>query len=347
MPRRIFDGEPALMILVTGGAGYIGSHAVLALRAAGQPVAVFDDLKEGHRAAVAAGVPVVQGDLSERPLLEKTIREQKVDAVMHFAARCYVGESVHDPSKYVRDNALGMHHLLEAMRATGVKRIVFSSTCATYGVPEKMPITEELERRPINPYGITKRFCEEQLEMYCRAHGFAAVALRYFNAAGADPQGRLGEWHEPETHLIPNILRSVLSGGQRPLEVFGDDYPTPDGTCVRDYVHVEDLANAHLKALAVMKPGSFEAINLGTKRGSSVLEVIAAARQVTGAKIDSVVKARRAGDPPVLICGGDKAKRVLGFEPKWTNIADVVAHAWKWLSAHPKGYADAKAPRAD
>jgi len=333
------------MILVTGGAGYIGSHAVLALRAAGEPVVVFDDLREGHRAAVAPDVLVVQGDLADQPLLEKTIRERKVDAVMHFAARCYVGESVQNPAKYVRDNALGMHHLLEAMRATDVKRIVFSSTCATYGVPERMPITEELERRPINPYGITKRFCEEQLEMYCRAHGFSAVALRYFNAAGADPQGRLGEWHEPETHLIPNILRSVLSGGARPLEVFGADYPTQDGTCIRDYVHVEDLATAHRSALAVMKPGLFEPINLGTRLGHSVLEVIAAARKVTGAKIEYVVKPRRAGDPPVLICGGDKAQRVLGFQPKWTDVVDVVAHSWKWLSAHPKGYADAT-PRA-
>jgi UDP-glucose-4-epimerase GalE len=334
------------MILVTGGAGYIGSHAVLALRAAGEPVVVFDDLREGHRGAVAPDVPVVQGDLADQPLLEQTIRERKVDAVMHFAARCYVGESVLNPAKYVRDNALGMHHLLEAMRATDVKRIVFSSTCATYGVPERMPITEELERRPINPYGITKRFCEEQLEMYCRAHGFSAVALRYFNAAGADPQGRLGEWHEPETHLIPNILRSILSGGVRPLEVFGADYPTKDGTCIRDYVHVEDLANAHRAALGIMKPGLFEPINLGTKLGHSVLEVIAAARKVTGAKIEYVVKPRRAGDPPVLICGGDKAQRVLGFQPKWTDVVDVVAHSWKWLSAHPKGYADAKAPRA-
>jgi UDP-glucose-4-epimerase GalE len=334
------------MILVTGGAGYIGSHAVLALRAAGESVVVFDDLREGHRGAVAPEVPVVQGDLADQALLEKTIRERKVGAVMHFAARCYVGESVQNPAKYVRDNALGMHHLLEAMRATDVKRIVFSSTCATYGVPERMPITEELERRPINPYGITKRFCEEQLEMYCRAHGFAAVALRYFNAAGADPQGRLGEWHEPETHLIPNILRSVLSGGVRPLEVFGADYPTKDGTCIRDYVHVEDLATAHRAALGIMKPGLFEPINLGTKLGHSVLEVIAAARKVTGAKIEYVVKPRRAGDPPVLICGGDKAQRVLGFQPKWTDVVDVVAHSWKWLSAHPKGYADAKAPRA-
>jgi UDP-glucose-4-epimerase GalE len=329
------------MILVTGGAGYIGSHAVLALRAAGHEVVVFDDLKEGHRAAVAADVPVVQGDLTDRKLLEQTLKDRSVDAVMHFAARCYVGESVQNPAKYVRDNAVGMHHLLEAMRATQVKKFVFSSTCATYGVPAKIPITEEFERRPISPYGITKRFCEEQLEMYCRAYGFAAVALRYFNAAGADPHGRLGEWHEPETHLIPNILRAALSGGTRPLEIFGNDYPTADGTCVRDYIHVDDLAAAHLKSLAILREGRFEPINLGTKRGNSVLEVLAAARKVTGRDIPSKVLPRREGDPPALICGGDKAARLLGWTPKWTDIVDVVAHSWNWLEAHPNGYAAA------
>jgi UDP-glucose-4-epimerase GalE len=333
------------MILVTGGAGYIGSHAVLALKAAGQDVVVYDDLKEGHRAAVAPGVTLVEGDLGEkgeRAKLEQTLKKHKVTAVMHFAARCYVGESVKDPAKYVRDNAVGMHHLLEAMRATGVKRFIFSSTCATYGVPAKLPITEEFERKPISPYGITKRFCEEQLEMYCRAYGFGAIALRYFNAAGADPEGRLGEWHEPETHLIPNVLRSVLSGGERTLEIFGDDYPTQDGTCVRDYVHVADLATAHQKALSVVKEGTFDAINLGTKHGNSVLEVVGAARAVTGKPIPYKVLPRREGDPPVLICGGDKAARVLQWEPKWTKIADVVAHAWKWLEAHPRGYPAAK-----
>src|SRR5262245_39635512 len=276
------------MILVTGGAGYIGSHAALELRSSGLDVVVFDDLVEGHRAA-ALDAPLVQGDLSDRALLVDTIRKHRVDAVMHFAARCYVGESVTDPAKYVRDNAGGLHQLLEAMHACGVKKIVFSSTCAVYGVPPKVPITEEFDRRPISPYGITKRFCEEQLEMYCRAYGFAAVAPRYFNAAGADPQGRLGEWHEPETHLIPNILRSALSGGKRPLEIFGDDYPTPDGTCIRDYIHVEDLASAHLKSLAILKEGRFEAINLGTKRGNSVKEVLAAARKVTGREIPAKV----------------------------------------------------------
>jgi len=211
--------------------------------------------------------------------------------------------------------------------------------------PDISKITEEHERKPISPYGITKRFCEEQLEMYCRAFGFAAVSLRYFNAAGADPQGRLGEWHEPETHLIPNILRSVLSGGARTLEVFGSDYATKDGTCIRDYIHVDDLATAHVKALAIMKEGHFEAINLGTKQGNSVLEVIAAARTVTGHAIPYKVLPRREGDPPVLICGGDKASRVLGFEPRWTSIVDVVTHSWKWLEAHPKGYAAAKTRR--
>jgi UDP-glucose-4-epimerase GalE len=328
------------MILVTGGAGYIGSHAVAELRKSGQEVVVFDDLVEGHGGAVALlGVPLVQGDLSDRALLVATLRKHRVDAVMHFAARCYVGDSVTNPAKYVRDNAGGLHQLLEAMREVGVKKIVFSSTCAVYGVPAKVPITEDFERKPISPYGITKRFCEEQLEMYCRAYGFAAVAPRYFNAAGADPEGRLGEWHEPETHLIPNILRSVLSGGTRVLEVFGTDYPTPDGTCVRDYVHVADLATAHRLALAAMKPGVFEPVNLGTGRGNSVLEVIAAARAVTGSPIPYKTLPRREGDPPALICGGDKAKRFLGWSAQYTDITETVRHAWNFLKSHPKGYA--------
>lgn len=326
------------MILVTGGAGYIGSHAVLELRRAGLGVVVFDDLVEGHRAAVQDAA-LVQGDLCDRALLIETIRRHRVEAVMHFAARCYVGESVADPAKYVRDNARGLHELLEAMRAAEVRRIVFSSTCAVYGVPAQMPITEACERRPISPYGITKRFCEEQLEMYARAYGFAVVAPRYFNAAGADPEGRLGEWHQPETHLIPNVLRSVLSGGTRPLEVFGDDYPTQDGTCIRDYVHVADLAAAHRLALEALVPGRFEPVNLGTGRGNSVLEVIRAAREVTGAPIPYVVKARREGDPPQLVAGGDKAQRLLGWRPRHTDIVETVRHAWNWLRAHPRGYA--------
>jgi len=326
------------MILVTGGAGYIGSHAVLELRRSGHEVVLFDDLKEGHRPA-ALDAPLVQGDLCDRDLLVETIRSRKVDAVMHFAARCYVGESVTNPAKYVRDNARGLHELLEAMRACDVKRIVFSSTCAVYGVPAKVPITEELPRAPISPYGITKRFCEEQLEMYCRAYGFAVVAPRYFNAAGADPDGKLGEWHEPETHLIPNILRSALSGGTRPLEVFGTDYPTPDGTCIRDYVHVADLATAHRLALGVMKPGVFEPVNLGTGRGNSVLEVIAAARAVTGAALPYKVLPRREGDPPALVGGVEKAARLLGWKAKHCDIVETVRHAWNWLKAHPRGYA--------
>jgi UDP-glucose-4-epimerase GalE len=325
------------MILVTGGAGYIGSHAVLELRRGGHEVVVFDDLVEGHRAA-ALGAPLVQGDLSDRALLVRTLREHRVDSVMHFAARCYVGESVKDPARYVRDNAGGLHSLLEAMRECGVRRIVFSSTCAVYGVPARLPITEELPRVPISPYGITKRFCEEQLEMYCRAYGFAAVALRYFNAAGADPDGRLGEWHEPETHLIPNVLRSALAGGSRPLEVFGTDYPTPDGTCIRDYVHVADLATAHRLALSVLKPGEFLPVNLGTGRGNSVLEVIHAARAVTGRPIPFDAKPRREGDPPQLVAGGDRARRLLGWTPRHADIVETVRHAWSWLEKHPRGY---------
>ncbi|MBL8842458.1 MAG: UDP-glucose 4-epimerase GalE [Planctomycetes bacterium] len=325
-------------ILVTGGAGYIGSHAVLELRKSGHAVVIFDDLKEGHRAA-ALDTPVVQGDLCDRDLLVETIRKHQVGAVMHFAARCYVGESVTQPAKYIRDNARGLFELLEAMRACDVKKIVFSSTCAVYGVPAKVPITEEFPRQPISPYGITKRFCEEELEMYCRAYGFSVVAPRYFNAAGADPEGRLGEWHEPETHLIPAVLRSILSGGAKPLEVFGTDYPTPDGTCIRDYVHVADLATAHRLALGVMKPGVFEPVNLGSGRGNSVLEVIAAARTVTGAAVPYQVKPRREGDPPALVGGVEKAKRLLGWTARYVDLAETVQHAWNWLKAHPRGYA--------
>ncbi len=325
------------MILVTGGAGYIGSHAVLGLRESGQDVVVFDDLVEGHAESVA-GVPLVQGSLADRDLIEKTLRDYPVEAVMHFAARCYVGESVTNPAKYYQDNAVGMFQLLEAMRTVGVNKFVFSSTCAVYGTPDQVPITEKCERRPISPYGTTKRFCEEMLEDYCRAYDFAVVALRYFNASGSDPQGRLGEWHNPETHLIPRILRCELSGQTERLQVFGNDYPTPDGTCVRDYIHVTDLAEAHRLALGVMKAGEFQFFNLGTGKGCSVIEVIEAARKVTGAEVPYDVVGRRAGDPPELVAAVDKARDVLGFEASYKDIEETVRHAWNWLKNHPDGY---------
>ncbi len=325
------------MILVTGGAGYIGSHTLLELEFSGLKYVVLDDVVNGHREAVR-GAPLVVGDLSDRALLEQTLKKHSVDTVIHFAARACVGESVEQPAKYVRDNSVGMFHLLEAMRATGVRRFIFSSTCAVYGVPESVPILESESRKPISPYGFTKRFCEEMLEAYCNAYQFAVVALRYFNAAGSDPEGRLGEWHEPETHLIPRILRSVLGGLDETFAVFGTDYPTRDGTCIRDYIHVSDLARAHRLALDHLRPGSFQAFNLGTGRGTSVLEVLAAAEKVTGRKVKYEVHGRRAGDPPELVAGASLAGRALGFEARYPDIDSIVAHAFKWLKTHPRGY---------
>ena len=327
------------MILVTGGSGYIGSHTLLELKKAGHEVVVYDDLARGHAPAVR-GLPLVQGNLADQDLLVQTMRSHSIDTVMHFAARCYVGESVSDPGMYIRDNSFGMYHLLEAMREARVNRFVFSSTCAVYGVPERVPITEDTVRRPISPYGFTKRFCEEMLEAYAEAHDLAVVALRYFNAAGSDPEGRIGEWHEPETHLIPHILRTLLAGGEARLKVFGDDYPTPDGTCVRDYIHVADLAQAHRLALEHLKPGTFEPFNLGTGRGHSVLEVIQAAINVTGKDIPYDVEGRRSGDPPELVAAPAKAQGVLGFAARYPGIQEIVQHAWNWLKAHPHGYAD-------
>ena len=325
------------MILVTGGAGYIGSHAVLSLRESGQEVVVLDDLVNGHAAAVL-DAPLVQGRLDDRELVRKVLREHRVEAVMHFAARAYVGESVDEPSKYVRDNSIGMWELLEAMRECGVHKFVFSSTCAVYGVPEEVPITEQCRREPISPYGFTKRFCEEMLEAYCHAYGLAAVALRYFNAAGADPGGRIGEWHEPEPHLIPSILRRLASDTLGPLQVFGNDYPTPDGTCVRDYIHVTDLALAHQLALERLEAGKFQTYNLGTGKGTSVLEVIEAAKAVTGKDVPYEVAPRRPGDPPELVAAADKARTALGFQAQHSDIRTIVQHAWNWLQTHPNGY---------
>lgn len=326
------------VILVSGGAGYIGSHTVLALRERGREVLVLDDLSEGHEAALL-GAPLARGSMMDQDFVRGVFRENEISAVFHFAARCYVGESVTDPGKYYRHNVVGTMNLLDAMVETGVKRFVLSSTCATYGEPERIPITEDLPQSPINPYGATKLIDEWMLRDYHRAHGIESVALRYFNAAGADPQGRLGEDHDPETHLIPLVL-DAAEGRRDSLTVFGEDYPTPDGTCIRDYVHVTDLAEAHVLALLAMEQGSVgtRAYNLGNAAGTSVLEVIRAVEEVTGKKVPYVVGERRPGDPPRLVGSAAKIEAELGWKPRFGDIRTIVETAHRWHTSHPDGF---------
>ncbi|HEV3003961.1 MAG TPA: UDP-glucose 4-epimerase GalE [Pirellulales bacterium] len=325
-------------ILVTGGAGYIGSHAVRLLSRAGHDVWVYDNLSLGHAAAVPEGKLVV-GELADREKLSQTLTERRIEAVMHFAAFAAVGESVIDPAKYYQNNVVASLALLEAMRSAGVSRIVFSSTTATYGEPEHMPISEDEPQRPINPYGFAKLVIERALADYARAYGFGYAALRYFNAAGASPDGDIGEDHSPESHLVPLVLQVAL--GQRGrITIFGDDYPTPDGTCVRDYVHVDDLAAAHVEALARLGQGTKIELNLGTGRGHSVRQVIDACRRVTGHAIASEIGPRRAGDPPELVADARRAGELLGWRPKYTELETIVETAWRWHSTHPRGYAD-------
>ncbi|MEO0481896.1 MAG: UDP-glucose 4-epimerase GalE [Planctomycetota bacterium] len=329
-------------ILVTGGAGYIGSHTVLALRERGRDVLVLDDLSEGHRDALL-GAPLAEGSTLDRDFVRRTFAENNISAVFHFAARCYVGESVTDPGQYYRHNVFGVLNLLEAMVENDVKRFVLSSTCATYGEPERVPITEDLPQDPINPYGTTKLVDEWMLRDFHRAHGLESCALRYFNAAGADPDGRLGEDHDPETHLIPLVFQAA-DGRRDKLTVFGDDYDTPDGTCIRDYVHVTDLAEAHVLALEAMEkaPGEFgrQFFNLGNEAGNSVLEVIQAVERVTGKKVPYEIGERRPGDPPRLVGSSQKVRDALGWQPKFGTIEQIVETAWKWTAAHPEGYDD-------
>jgi UDP-glucose-4-epimerase GalE len=323
-------------LLIAGGAGYIGSHLVRLCRARGVPVVVLDNLSTGHRACVPADIE--QLDLGDREGLGRVFARHRPAAVVHFAAKCYVGESVQDPSKYYRENVGHTWNLLEAMRAAGCRDIVFSSTCATYGEPVALPMTEEHPQQPINPYGRTKLHIEHMLQDFARAYGLRYAALRYFNAAGAAADGSLGEDHEPETHLIPLVLQVAL--GRRPeIQVFGDDYPTRDGTCVRDYVHVEDLADAHLRALAALQNGRGElACNLGTGTGYTVLELIAAARRVSGHPIPARVVARRPGDPAELVSGGARAREWLGWEPRRSALETILEDAWRFHRAHPRGY---------
>ncbi len=323
-----------MKILVVGGAGYIGSICVELLLDEGHAVAVFDNLLEGHRRAVDPRAGFFGGDLSERLQIRTALTSYKPEAVMHFAASALVGESMVNPSKYFRNNVANGINLLDAMVETGVLRLVFSSTCATFGPPERVPIDETLPQRPINPYGESKLAFERILRWYDEIHGLKFVALRYFNAAGAS--GKFGEDHRVETHLIPNVLKVAL--GQKPhVEVYGTDYETPDGTCIRDYIHILDLSQAHI--LALQAPRS-EFYNLGTGGGTSVHEIIETCRQITGREIPVIEKPRRLGDPPRLIAASAKIKSELGWEPSFQNIAAIIDSAWKWHQKFPNGYGD-------
>ena len=325
-------------ILVTGGAGYIGSHAVLALKQAGYEVVILDNLVYGHRDLIeqVLKVELIEGDTGDRDLLDKLFKSRDIAAVMHFSAYAYVGESVSNPAKYYRNNVIGTITLLEAMLAASVKKFVFSSTCATYGVPETVPIPEDHPQNPINPYGATKLMVERILSDFNEAYDLKSVRFRYFNAAGADPSGQLGEDHNPETHLIPLVLQTAL-GKRESISIFGTDYPTDDGTCVRDYIHVSDLADAHVLGLEyLLKGGDSTFFNLGNGNGFSVKEVIETARQITGKEIKAIECDRRPGDPPALIGSADKARKVLGWKPQYTSIKDIMTHAWEW---HQKRHA--------
>jgi UDP-glucose-4-epimerase GalE len=329
------DLVPHGPVLVTGGAGYIGSHAVRVLEQRNVPVVVLDNLSTGHRSAVKAPLEAV--DLGDRSALDAVFARHRPVAVIHFAAKTYVGESVEKPAIYYRENVLHTWHLLEAMRAHETRDIVFSSTCATYGNPVEMPMTESHPQHPISPYGRTKLHMEHMMQDYSRAYGFHIAALRYFNAAGADPKGDIGEVHDPETHLIPLVLQ-VASGARAEIAIFGDDYDTPDGTCIRDYIHVLDLADAHARALAHLQAGARDLrLNLGTGQGYSVKEVIECARRVTGHAIPARVAARREGDPARLISGGTKARDVLGWAPERAALEGIVRDAWRFQRAHPRG----------
>ena len=324
-------------ILVVGGAGYIGSHTVRFLLAAGHRVTIYDNLSRGHREAVPTEL-LVEGELTDRSKLVSLLREHQIEAVMHFAAFALVNESVSDPSEYYCNNVIASLELLEAMKEAGVLKIVFSSTTATYGEAETMPISEDAPQQPISPYGFTKLVIERALSDYATAYGFGYVALRYFNAAGAHPDGTIGEDHDPESHLIPVVLQVAL--GQRDqITIFGNDFPTPDGTCLRDYIHVDDLASAHVRALELIEPGKGIYANLGTGRGTSVQEVIEACRKITGHPIPTVMSHRRAGDPAELVADNRRAQELLDWVPKYDNIDAIVKTAWKWHRSHPNGFA--------
>lgn len=328
-----------MKVLVTGGAGYVGSHCVRHLCDAEHDVVVLDNLCAGHRAAVDQRARFIEGDLADATLVRSTLADGAFDGIMHFAAHLDVGESVHKPLRYYENNVVNTVRLLQKMERADIRRFVFSSTCATYGVPASVPITEDIPQSPINPYGHTKLAMEFAMSDCAEAWGLGACALRYFNASGAAEDGTIGEDHHPEPHLIPIVLQVAL-GQRENVKIFGVDYPTPDGTAVRDYIHMDDLARAHLLALDSQEPGQFRYYNVGTGTGTSVKEVIDAARRVTGHEIPAIPSARRPGDPPELYADPTKIMTELGWKPKFADIEPVIASAWKWHQSHPNGFAD-------
>jgi UDP-glucose 4-epimerase len=327
-----------MRIFITGGAGYVGSHCARLLRESGHELCIYDNLSAGHRGAVEASELVV-GDLADVKKLHQTMSDFGPDAVMHFAASTAVGESVKEPLLYYRNNVVNTVNLLEVMKSLEVKKLVFSSTCATYGVPPKMPITEDMPTHPLSPYGRTKLIMEQVYADCSRAWGLGFAALRYFNASGASFDVTIGEDHKPETHLIPIVLQVAL-GQREQVEIFGDDYPTPDGTCIRDYIHVEDLADAHQRALLTLTPGKQIIVNLGTGSGHSVKEVIDVTEKVTGKKINVKMGPRREGDTPSLYADPTNGQKVLGWQAKVTNLEDIIQTAWEWHREHPNGFAE-------
>ena len=323
-------------MLVTGGAGYIGSHAAKALRQAGHRVVIYDNLSAGHREA-ALGLPLIEGEIGDVDAVRRAIRESGATAVMHFAAWLAVSDSVSDPIGYYRNNVIGTLGTLEAMAAERCRAFIFSSTCAVYGEPVETPLGESHPTSPINSYGQTKLAIEHALPHFERAYGIESIRLRYFNAAGADPDGELGEDHSPEIHVIPRALEAATGG--RPIDVFGEDYPTPDGTCLRDYIHVTDLADAHVRALARLRQGGGSAtFNVGTERPSSVKEVIASVERITGRTVNWRSAPRRPGDPAVLYASAARIRQELGWSPRRPDLDTIVADAWRWHSSHPRGF---------
>ena len=325
-----------MKILVTGGAGYVGSACLRHLLEKGHEAVAYDNLKEGHPRAVGNGKLVV-GDIADTEKVARTLEEMNADAVMHFAAATYVGESVENPEYHYRNNIGGTLSVLNAMRKVGVQRMLFSSTCATYGMTPKVPMTEDTPQEPFSPYARTKLAVEWMIRDFAHAYGLGFTLLRYFNASGASPDGRFGEYHNPETHIIPLVLQVPLGQRDR-IKLFGTDYPTSDGTCIRDYVHIDDLASAHLLAIEATTTKTAEVFNIGTGSGCSVFEIIAACEKVTGQKVPYDVVARRPGDPPALVADPKKLIERLGWKPRYTNITDTIETAWRWHKANPDGY---------